>query len=85
VKNSTNAGILILTGDNDVTIANSVISNNNIFGVQANSGTTWLAKTVISGNGTGVFVGAHVNSYGNNCISDNTTPVNGSLTPVTTQ
>jgi hypothetical protein len=40
---------------------------------------------VISGNLVGVFVFAPVKSYGDNYIGDNTTPVVGSLTPVTTQ
>jgi hypothetical protein len=37
-----------------VTIANSVLSNNGN-GLQNGYGVTWLAKTVISGNATGVF------------------------------
>jgi Right handed beta helix region len=65
------------------TISNSVISNNFV-GLQ-NGGVTWLAKNVISGNGTGVVAGPTVNSYGDNYIRDNTTPVAGVLTPVTTQ
>jgi hypothetical protein len=64
-------------------IANSVISNNSdtgLFGVQ---GVTSLAKTVISGNATGVNAApGTVKSYGDNYINDNTTPVVGSLTPV---
>jgi Right handed beta helix region len=71
------------------TIANSVISNNNQSGLANNAGTTWLAKSVISGNATGIVVGTvnsgTVNSYGDNYIRDNGTPVSGSLTPVTTQ
>jgi hypothetical protein len=71
---------------NDRTIANSVMSNNSVSGLTSNSGVTWLAKTVISGNPTGVNVsGGTVNSYGDNYIRDNTTPVSGSLTPVSTQ
>ena len=44
-------------------------------------------RTVISGNATGVnFLGGVVNSYGDNYIRDNGTPVaGGSLTPVSTQ
>jgi hypothetical protein len=71
-----------------MTIANSVISNNTNTGLIAFGGVTYLAKTVISGNpGNGVFLGGGpVNSYGDNYIKDNGTPVgNGSLTPVTTQ
>jgi hypothetical protein len=69
----------------DTTIANSVISNS-LTGLGNESGSTWLAKTVISGNGTGVAViGGTVNSYGDNYIRDNGTPVYGNLTPVTTQ
>jgi hypothetical protein len=74
----------VVTNAGDTTIANSVISNNNI-GLSV-SGITWLAKTVISGNGTGIIVNSFtVNSYGDNYIRDNGTPVSGSLTPVTTQ
>ena len=42
----------------DTTIANSVLSNNTTAGLEAdNPGTVRLAKTVISGNTTGVEVG----------------------------
>jgi Right handed beta helix region len=69
----------------NTTIANSVISNNSDAGLQC-GGTAWLAKTVISGNGTGVYSrGGTVNSYGDNYINDNAIPVLGSLTPVSTQ
>jgi hypothetical protein len=71
--------------NNDTTVANSVISNNSNVGLQNNTGVTWLAKNVISGNGTGVLAGGTVNSYGDNYIKDNMTPVSGSLTPVSTQ
>jgi hypothetical protein len=76
---------VVVTGA-DVTIANSVLSNNSLNGLLNNAGVTWLAKTVISGNATGVsvLVGT-ANSYGDNYIRDNGTPVNGSLTPVTAQ
>jgi hypothetical protein len=71
-------------GAADMTIANSVMSNNNT-GLRSIS-VTWLAKTVISGNSLGVSVaGGIVNSYGDNYIKDNATPVGGSLTPVATQ
>jgi hypothetical protein len=71
----------------DVTIANSVMSNNSVSGLESNFGSiTWLAKSVISGNQTGVTVGGTVISYGDNYINDNTTPVmSGSLSPVSTQ
>jgi hypothetical protein len=50
------------------------------------AGVAWLAKTVISGNGTGVYSsGGTVNSYGDNYINDNAVTVLGSLTPVSTQ
>jgi hypothetical protein len=76
----------VLTAGSDTTIANSVLSNNQTYGLSTAGGIAWLAKTVISGNGTGVELGGPVNSYGDNYIRDNTTPVaNGSLTPVTTQ
>jgi hypothetical protein len=72
----------------NATIANSVIFNNSNSGL-FNFGTAWLSKNVISGNLTGVTVGpggtATVNSYGDNYIRNNGTPVSGSLTPVTTQ
>ena len=69
----------------NTTIANSVISNNSDAGLQC-GGTAWLAKTVISGNGTGVYSrGGTVNSYGDNYINDNATSVVGSLTPVSAQ
>jgi hypothetical protein len=66
-----------------MTIANSVMSNNAGGGV-GSFGLTWLAKNVISGNGIGVLVGGGtVNSYLDNYINNNGTPVSGgSLTPV---
>jgi hypothetical protein len=82
--NNNQTGVDIFGGV--ITIANSVMSNNGI-GLQSNGGTTFLAKNVISGNGTvGVNVSGTVNSYGDNYIKDNGTPVaNGTLTPVTMQ
>jgi hypothetical protein len=68
------------------TIANSVMSNNSEWGLATGVAVTWLAKSVISGNTQGINIGGTVNSYGDNYIRDNTTPVTGgSLTPVTTQ
>jgi hypothetical protein len=83
VNNNTSTGVNLI---GHATISNSVISNN-LVGLQWNGGATWLAKNVISGNATGVVAGGvgTVNSYGDNYIRDNTTPVTGSLTPVTTQ
>jgi Right handed beta helix region len=76
---------VVSANNSNTTIANSVMSNNSI-GLQSDAGVAWLAKTVISGNGTGVnFLGGTVRSYGDNYINDNTTPVMGSLTPVATQ
>jgi hypothetical protein len=69
----------------DTSIGNSVISNNSDTGLRALAGFTWLAKTLISGNVTGVSVAGTVNSYGDNYIKDNGTPVSGSLTPVAMQ
>jgi Right handed beta helix region len=70
----------------DVTITNSVLSNNSGSGLDSGAGATWLAKTVISGNATGVLVaGGTVKSYGDNYINDNPTPVSGTLTPVSMQ
>jgi hypothetical protein len=81
-------GTGVLANSNNNVIANSVISNNEFGSGLANlKGYTWLAKTVISGNGTGVVVqGGTVMSYGDNYISfDNGTEVSGILTPVTTR
>jgi hypothetical protein len=66
-------------------VTNSVLSQNANSGLQTGGEPTYLAKTVISGNSTGVRVtGASVvNSYGDNYIADNATPVMGGLTPVT--
>jgi hypothetical protein len=64
-----------------MTIANSVLSNNSACGLcSVSPSNTWLAKSVISGNGTGVQVDGTVNSYGDNYIADNATPVTGSGT-----
>jgi hypothetical protein len=66
-------------------IANSVLSHNTS-GLDSEDGTAWLAKTVISGNDTGVNVaGGTVFSYGDNYINNNGTPVSGSLMPVSMQ
>jgi hypothetical protein len=90
--NSNQYGVQVACDGGSTTIANSVLSNNTIAGLWSRpNGLTFLAKSVISGNQTGVlFSGAGVfgtvNSYGDNYIRDNTTPVNGSsLTPVTMQ
>jgi Right handed beta helix region len=69
-------------GEIITTITNSVIYNNSNYGLFSQGGVTWLAKSVISGNATGVNVGGTVNSYGDNDIRDNGTPVQGILTPV---
>jgi hypothetical protein len=82
--NNNSFGVLTAVGIN-TTIANSIMSNNSKNGLRSNGGVTWLAKSVISGNMTGVFLIGTVNSYGDNYIRDNGTPVVGSLTPVTTQ
>jgi Right handed beta helix region len=69
-------------GTADTTVANSVMSNNSNSGLTNDGGGAvfWLAKSVISGN----FIGVNgtVNTYGDNYIRDNVTPVNGTLTPV---
>jgi hypothetical protein len=84
LNNNNQSGVA--TNFGDMTIANSVISNNGT-GLQTAGGTfTWLAKDVISGNRTGVVAFGNVRSYGDNYINNNGTPVaNGTLTPVTTQ
>jgi len=72
----------------DVMLKTSVLANNTTNGVTALGGTTWLARTAIYGNRTGVIiVNATVNSFGDNDIAGNTTPVNGlgALTQVSTQ
>jgi hypothetical protein len=71
---------------NQVTIANSVLSKN-FWGVSHDSPSfTWLGKTVISGNTIGVNISnGAVKSYGDNYIANNAAPVNGSLTPVAMQ
>jgi hypothetical protein len=78
-----------IAGSTSATIANSVLSNNSNGLATANGAVVWLAKTVISGNATGVsaFPGTTVNSYGDNHIRDNVTPVTGGgiFTTVTTQ
>jgi hypothetical protein len=69
----------------NMTIANSVMSTNGNAGL-FNNGVTWLAKTVISGNTTGInALAGTVKSYGDNYINHNGTPVSGSLTPVPMQ
>jgi hypothetical protein len=78
--NNNRRGVSLL--DVRTTIANSVMSNNSEWGLSGGSA-TWLAKSVISGNGTGVDATfGVVKSYGDNYLNDNTTPVLGSLTPV---
>jgi Right handed beta helix region len=75
----------VAVGGTNMTIANSVISNNAGEGLFS-SAFTYLAKNVISGNNIGVGItGGTVFSYGDNYIRDNPTPVFGGLTPVTTQ
>jgi hypothetical protein len=81
--NNNQFGVGTVGTNTTTTIANSVLSNNSVTGLSGVGLVTYLAKTVISGNATGV--GGTVTSYGDNCIRDNTTPVMGTLTPVTTQ
>jgi Periplasmic copper-binding protein (NosD) len=82
--NNNNFGVLI-SGNGDMTIANSVMSNSFV-GLRSADGVTLLAKNVISGNGTGVVVVAGiVKSYGDNYINDSTIPVSGVVIPVATQ
>jgi len=90
--NNNNIGVYVYYGS--VTIRNSAMSNNNTIGLGNVSGTTvWLAKSTISGNGSGGASGAGgvhvfggtVNSYGDNDINGNSTDVVGSLTPVSTE
>jgi hypothetical protein len=82
-----NNSVGVNTAANNTTIANSVMSNNSSSGLQSEGGIVWVAKNVISGNMTGVVLsGGTVNSYGDNYIRDNGTPVSGgSLMPASTQ
>jgi hypothetical protein len=76
----------VATQGNDITIANSVLSNNSHIGLNCSMCVAWLAKTVILGSQLGVSVGGTVFSYGDNYIANNGTPLTGApLTPVTTQ
>jgi Right handed beta helix region len=79
--NNNQFGIAI-AGTADTTVANSVMSNNSNSGLENDGGgaVIWLAKSVISGNFIGVNGAA--NTYGDNYIRDNGTPVQGTLTPV---
>jgi hypothetical protein len=79
--NNNQIGAATIGSNANMTIANSVMSNNSNSGLNS-TGAVWLAKSVISGNATGVTVGGIVKSYGDNYINNNTTPVSGSLTPV---
>jgi hypothetical protein len=83
--NNNNFGVAVVV--TNMTIANSVMSNNIVDGVVCDGGVIWLAKTVISGNSTGVSVmsGGTIKSYGDNYINDNGTPVSGTLTPAMMQ
>jgi hypothetical protein len=79
-------GVVIASGV--ATIANSVMSNNSHIGLYSvyivnAGGTTWLSKSVISGNPIGISLApGAVNSYGDNYIANNGLPLAGSLTPV---
>jgi hypothetical protein len=67
-------------------VANSVLSNNTNIGLDVEAGTAWLAKTVISGSSAGVSISSgKVNSYGDNYLNNNGTPVIGSLMPISMQ
>jgi hypothetical protein len=81
--NNNREGVAVGPGVVTATIANSVMSNNSVRGLVTVTGTTWLAKNVISGNGIGVAIfNGTVNSYGDNYINNNGTPVMGTLTSV---
>jgi len=84
-NNNDHYGVATAGNDGSTTIANSVISNNGLTGLQNDVGTVWLAKSVIAGNSTGVVVSGTVNSYQDNFIGNNSTPVSGTLTNVSTQ
>jgi hypothetical protein len=77
----------VATAGFETTIANSVFSNNK-YGLLSDHGSvTFLSKTVISNSTIGINVLGTVESYGDNYISDNFTPVSpiGTLTPVPMQ
>jgi hypothetical protein len=54
--NNNNFGVAINV-NTDTTIVNSVLSNNTTGLQNSSGGNAWLAKTMISGNGTGVVAG----------------------------
>ena len=77
--NNNQFGVVIAGADGLTTIASSVMSNNSTAGLQHGTGTVWLGKSVISGNATGVVANGTVNSYQDNEINNNATPVGGSV------
>jgi Right handed beta helix region len=71
--NNTGSGVLI-SGASTVMIANSRVTQNTSFGIRTSAGapTVRVATTVITGNGTGVSVGAGtIESYCNNRLNGN--------------
>jgi hypothetical protein len=79
--NPNGAGVLLPTlSTPTVTLINTRLTNNSV-GINAGSGTVYIAETTISGNSADGFIarpGAVINSFGNNRITDTTNV--GSLT-----
>jgi hypothetical protein len=87
--NNNTYGVSLFVTQGTAMIEDSVLSNNSNSGLynETDPGiVTWLARSAISGNSTGVDVilGA-VDSYGNNAINGNTTDISGTLTPASTR
>jgi hypothetical protein len=81
------AGILIpsLSSDATVTLINTQLIDNKFGFNTLSPGTSYIAKTTISGNSTGYFVagGGVLQSFGDNYITDTTNT--GGLTPLAQQ
>jgi hypothetical protein len=70
------------------TFVDTIVSNNNQLGIEAEEGTFVLRHSTVTGNGTGIAVGPPGNqatSSGDNLIYGNGTNVSGTLTKVGTQ
>jgi hypothetical protein len=85
VTNSSNNGAFAVNASALLTVENSLVANNVTGLSSAVNAIVRVLATTITGNGTGVFNGATVESFGNNAIRGNTTNTNGGLTAVTLQ
>lgn len=86
IVSSSTAGNVPVT----VTASNTIASNNTIGFYAGTSGTIQISQTVVTANATGIQIGGSpigvVNTFGDNDINLNTTPISGgSLTPVAPQ